>query len=89
MTVIENQTLANGIVALDDRIFMNCTYENCLLLYSGGDVDFKAAVFRNCRFEFPGAAGRTIYILRTFGLIPQSFSDGSPQATTGPHKTIQ
>lgn len=64
-------------VTADGKHFCECTFRNCTLLYGGSPVAFESCQFHDCRFEFSGAAGRTVQFLECFGLLAELSTDPS------------
>lgn len=56
------ETFRGETVELDGDDFVDCTFEDCDLVYRGGDVPRRVEgnTFRNCRWRFEDAAGRTV-----------------------------
>jgi len=49
---------------LDGKIYKQCTFTNCTLVYSGGDLPvMDACRFDLCQWEFSDAANRTLNFL--------------------------
>lgn len=60
----------NERVEIDGKRFTSCKFENCELIYSGGDVEFgPGCVVDDCRPEFSGPARRTVLLLHALGLL--------------------
>lgn len=65
MARYEKSTFQGDKVLLDDNEFIDCTFENCELVFAGtGDVSLSGNVFRNVKWSFDGAAGRTLQFLK-------------------------
>lgn len=49
-------------VELDGGEFVGCTFEECELVYRGGELPRRVEenTFRDCRWRFEDAAGRTV-----------------------------
>ncbi len=54
----------------DDKHFIHCTFENCIVEYHGGEIVFELSNMRNCRHVFYGRARRTLQYLQGVGLMP-------------------
>lgn len=56
------ETFRDETVELDGARFVDCTFEGCELVYSGGEVPRRVEgnTFRDCRWRFEDAAGRTV-----------------------------
>lgn len=71
------KTFENQHLVLDEGIFINCTFKNCSLEYSGGDVYVQNCQGEGCQLIWRGAAQRTVFLLQGLGLM------ASPSATPG------
>jgi hypothetical protein len=78
MLIVSKHDFDGEIVPTDKKHFRGCGFRNCTLLYSGLPVTFESCRFHDCRFEFSGAAGRTVQFLDCFGILP---GQGPDQAT--------
>lgn len=64
MQVIENQTFTKERVAIDGKQFTNCTFDGCVLTYSGTDgTALNGCHLNNTGFAFEGSAAKTIELL--------------------------
>ena len=54
-------------VHLDDTLFVECLFEDCLLVFGGGMCDWRNCRFSNCRVTLEGNAFNTVQILKAFG----------------------
>lgn len=63
------------IVPIDGKHFRECHFANCTLLYRGLPVTFESCQFHGCKFEFSGAAGRTVQFLDCFGQLTDQSAD--------------
>ena len=74
----ENKVFESQHVILDDGVFMNCTFKNCSLEYSGGDVYVQNCQGEGCQLIWRGAAQRTVQLLQGLGLmVPPPVPPGS------------
>jgi hypothetical protein len=86
--VIENKVVKGGTLVLDEKYLLNCQYNGTTLLYSGGEVTAKDTHFNNCQLQFSGAAGRTVGLLVSMGMLkPGMLPPGAPPMPPGgkPH----
>ncbi len=61
----ENETFENTTVELDGETFVNCTFKNVTLAYSGGaPPHLDACNFDDFTFDFRGAASNTAIFMR-------------------------
>jgi len=49
MNRYENETFEKRHVVLDDGVFISCTFKNCSLEYSGGDVHVQNVQAESCQ----------------------------------------
>jgi hypothetical protein len=70
MQFIKNKKEQGTVVILDDTSFVDCTFTNCQILYSGGDYSWTRTNFVNCQIGLQGHAARTAALLQSFGWKP-------------------
>lgn len=70
MLAFENQTFTGITVILDDKVFVNCKIDRCIVIYTGGDLMLDGTKITNSQFKFDGPAGRTVKLLKWLKLIP-------------------
>ena len=87
MQVVENQVTNGGTFVLDDKFLVNCHFTGTTLLYSGGEVSSKETRFENCPMQFTGAAGRTVGLLASMGMLKPGMLP--PGANTMPSGKLQ
>ena len=76
MEMVHGKTLHNGSLLIDDRTFVDCTFVNCVLEYSGRPVHFERTHLRGCRYVFFGEAKCTVQFLQCTGLLPDRSDSG-------------
>ena len=69
MTRHENTIFENQHLVLDDGVFVNCTFKNCSLEYSGGNVYVQNCQGEGCQLVWRAAAQRTVMLLQGLGLM--------------------
>lgn len=72
MTRHEKESFEGQHVVLDEGVFIDCTFKNCSLEYSGGDTYVQNCLGESCQFVWRDAAQRTVNLLQGLGLIAQS-----------------
>lgn len=66
-----NKKFKDTIIDIDNSEFIECTFNNCLIRYSGaGMVTMVGCNFNECRWEMTGASGATVQFLKSL------YSDG-------------
>ncbi len=73
MQIVQQQKLEGLSVSIDDTHFVDCTFIDCILEYSGRPISFERTVMRGCRYVFFGSARSTVQFLQGVGLM-----EGSP-----------
>jgi hypothetical protein len=58
-------------VELDEKAFLNCEFEDCVLIVEKGETDLSGCRFRNCTLSVRGNA-------HTIGRLITLFAAGSP-----------
>jgi hypothetical protein len=69
MMNIEDKTSTGECISLDDKHFINCSFKNCTLVYSGADYAMTNTKLENCPITFAGAAQRTVALLGMMGVL--------------------
>lgn len=77
LLIVSKHDFGDEMVQTDGKHFLGCAFRNCTLLYSGFPVVFESCHFHNCRFEFSGAAGRTVQFLDCFDLVGERATNQS------------
>ncbi len=80
LLLVSKHDFDGEMVPADNKHFSDCGFRNCTLLYSGSPVIFESCRFHQCRFEFSGAAGRTVQFLDCFGILPGQAADQAGNA---------
>ena len=78
----------NGVTeVIDGNQYTECKFENCQMIYRGGDIpSIKSCHFNNCTWQFEEAAERTLVFMR---LIYHGMGDNGPQMIESAFKTIR
>jgi hypothetical protein len=71
---IKGKVYRQETVRLDGKLFMDCSFEDCLLCYGGERCEWENTRFSNCRVVLDGLANNTVQVLQGFGftVIPPS-----------------
>ncbi len=64
MKTVANQNLKDTTIKMDEHCFVNCTFSECILLFSGGDFGLVDCRITNCEVRLAGAARKTIQFLK-------------------------
>jgi hypothetical protein len=72
LSEIGNRTFAAGErVETDGMTFADCTFNEVILVYSGGEhPKFERCTFHSCGWHFSGAALRTVQFLQQVNASP-------------------
>jgi len=64
MDQVIEKTFSGGNENLDGKNYQRCTFTNCTLIYAGGQLPvMETCRFDGCRWQFDGAANRTLEFL--------------------------
>lgn len=74
MEIVSGIVITSERVRLDEKHFVDCTFESCELIYSGGPVVFERTGFTGCHYKLLECAGRAFELLKMLGLIQQTLS---------------
>jgi hypothetical protein len=62
---ISGKTVSNAIEVIDGNQYNDCRFENCTMVYRGGEIPhITGCQFDNCSWQFDGAAERTLLFMR-------------------------
>jgi hypothetical protein len=64
-TRYKNSRFSNQKVEIDGKSFLNCEFENCMIVLERGETDISGSRFKNCRLLLRGNAytiGRIIHL---------------------------
>ena len=79
MQPVENKTQTETVIHMDDKIFINCAFTRCQMVYSGGDFAWANTIFKDCRVTLEGPAKRTAEFLNHFNLFrAEAFGKAAP-----------
>lgn len=67
----KNSAFRNQRVELDEKAFLNCEFEDCMLIVERGETDLSGCRFKNCTLSLRGNA-------HTVGRLITLFAAGSP-----------
>lgn len=67
MEEVEGNEYRQETVRLDGKLFLNCSFEDCLLCYGGERCEWENTRFANCRVILEGSANNTVQVLQGFG----------------------
>ena len=82
----KNETFEGVPVELDGNTYENCTFDNVVFKYSGGDLEMKDCKFVRFSFVFGGALANGLYaLLQLFGIeaVLCRLSAASPSLARG------
>ncbi len=67
--IVEGIAFRDESVRLDGKHFKDCTFTQCTLEYSGGEVTFEKVRLTRCRHVLLGQALQTAKYMRIVGLV--------------------
>lgn len=66
MATYSSNTFIGQRLQIDGHTFTGNTFQNCVLVYGGGSIDFSNNALHGVRWEFVDAAARSIALLSSF-----------------------
>ena len=72
METIRNLNFEGESVSIDHKHFMDCSFRDCVLQYSGEPFTLERTQLTNCRYVFFGLARGTVHFLQCTGLLPHN-----------------
>lgn len=82
LTNVDGVSQTGGVVQIDNKFFVNCKFERCELIYTGGDVGWANCSFVDCPIKFNGDAQRTINLLQSFGFEVTKKENNPPKQSS-------
>jgi hypothetical protein len=59
------KSISNASEVIDGNTYTDCRFENCKLVYRGGEIPrISGCHFENCQWQFEDAAERTLIFMR-------------------------
>lgn len=95
-----NNSYSGARVRIDNQIFKNCIFSNCVIEYAAeGPISLSGCTFNNCQWVFVGAAQSTLNFMQTMyhsmgdfgrGMIESTFDNiknaGAPESGARPEE---
>jgi hypothetical protein len=72
MEEVKGKVYRQETVRLDGKLFLNCSFDDCLLGYGGERCEWEPTRFANRRVRLDGPANNTIQVLQglVFKVVP-------------------
>ena len=64
--IINGDTYINQKIVLDGKSFRDCIFQNCILIYGGGQLSMVGNKLFGVKWEFVDAAARTLGLISSF-----------------------
>lgn len=78
MTESRMQTFTKEIVVLDDHAFIDCTFDDCALIYAGGPCIMRRCKVFHCETSFIAAASNTMSVMLALGMMQPPAAEPPP-----------
>jgi len=72
LEIVSGKNIADALVILDHKHFINCSLTKCTLRYSGGQLILESTNFESCVFQFDDEAAMTVRLLECFRMMQQA-----------------
>ena len=69
MKVVAKKDFKGEVVEVDDIHFEDCSFEDCVLVYQGGEYSWSNTQIKNCQVRLLGCAQKTSAFLTHFGMV--------------------
>jgi len=89
MQTVENEKKTGAIIHLDNKMFINCTYTKCQIIFSGDDFAWRNTTFQDCQMTLEGPSLRTANLLGQFGLLRPNAKQTPVVPPTSSTETLQ
>jgi hypothetical protein len=67
MEEVKDKVYRQETVRPDGKLFLNCSFEDCLLSYGGEWCEWEHTRFSNCRVLLDSGANNTVQVLQGLG----------------------
>lgn len=67
MDEIKNKIFRSETVRLDGKLFLDCSFEDCVLTFGGDRCEWENTTFSGCRVVLDGPANNTVQVLQGLG----------------------
>ena len=85
MDNVVGKTFRDQTVVMDDKNYVQCTFQKCEIVYTGGDFSWVNSKFEDCKVTITGNAGKTLAFMQQFGILPRPNSgEGNSEAGKDP-----
>lgn len=82
-----DKTFSDVTEALDGNQYFNCRFENCQIIYRGGQLPgVNGCHFQDCRWQFEDAADRTMMFMR---MLYHGLGDSGPKLVEGAFDAVR
>jgi len=81
MQIIKDQTFRGVPIVMDGTYFQNCSFEDCTIIYCGGDFGWGGASFVRCKVDFQGPAVRMYLFMKNIGFAKEPTPQAPPIST--------
>lgn len=68
MATYNDRRFQNETIALDGNAFNRCRFEDCSIVYAGGDYSLNECTFGVVVWEFEGPANNTVLLMKVCGI---------------------
>lgn len=85
METIFGKNFKNQTVVMDERNYVQCTFTNCEIVYTGGDFAWVNSRFDHCKITITGNASKTLAFMHQVGILqpPTQVLTGPQMADAG------
>ncbi len=70
MNIVQGLTMQGETISVDGKQFIDCTFIDCVIEYTGEPVILERTAMLSCRYRFSGPARMTLQFLDCVGLLP-------------------
>lgn len=87
MEEVKNKVFRAETVRLDGKLFLDCSFEDCVLSFGGERCEWETTTFTRCRVVLDGPANTTIQVLQGLGF--KVFAPGEAQSLPNRNRPVQ
>lgn len=84
MEEVKNKVFRSETVRLDGKLFLDCTFQDCVLTFGGERCEWENTTFSHCRVVLDGHANNTVQVLQGLGFKVTAPGEAQSPDPAGP-----
>lgn len=83
MEEVKNKVFSSETVRLDGKLFLDCSFQDCVLTFGGERCEWENTTFSHCRVVLDGHANNTVQVLQGLGFNISAPGAAQSQSDSG------